>query len=346
MPDVVVAGAGLIGLSCALECDRRGLSVTVLERGEAVRQASWAAAGMLAAHDPANPAALRSLAEFSIELYPRFLDRLRALCGIAVPLETEWVLEEGSAPTHNAVPANFQGEHFEYIHEQSLDPRKLTAAVLQAVRTSGIELREHTPVEHVESLSRGAVVRTHNDRLACGAYLDCTGAWSAGFTHPTKGQMVRVSAPGTLAVPGRGNVVVRTDDIYMVPRLDGSVIIGATVENAGFDRSLHDADLDALRLRAASLLPSVADAPELERWSGLRPDTPDHLPFLGQTGSRTFMAAGHFRNGVLLAPATARVMADLILGTMAAVDLEPFSPWRCNAPLQHETAPGAVFEQV
>jgi glycine oxidase len=119
-------------------------------------------------------------------------------------------------------------------------------------------------------------------------------------------------------------VVVRTQDVYLVPRLDGSVIIGATVENAEFDRKVYEPDLQRLRAKAAELLPVLAGAPEIASWAGLRPDTPDHLPFLGQADTRAFVAAGHFRNGILLAPATAHVMMQLVLGIRTSVDLAPF----------------------
>ena len=100
--------------------------------------------------------------------------------------------------------------------------------------------------------------------------------------------MLRVHAPGALAVHGHGNVTVRTEDIYLLPRLDGSVVIGATIEDAGFDVSTSDADIARLRARAAELLPALAAAPELERWAGLRPDTPDHLPVIGRTGEHSW----------------------------------------------------------
>ncbi len=336
LPDVVIAGAGLVGLACALECERRGLHVTVLERGHAAREASWAAAGMLAAHDPGNPAALGPLSELSLMLYPAFLDAVRRQSGMDVPIETEWVLERDPSRIDPRVESwnkvsGFAGTGFHFRREQSLDPRKLASAALGAAQTSTITLRENTSVESVRSSSRSALVHTPRESVACGAYLDCTGAWSVGRTRPAKGQMMRVHAPGVLAVAGKGSVVVRTDDVYMVPRLDGSVVIGATVEDAGFDTAVHDDDVNALRQRASSLVPPLADAAILETWAGLRPDTPDHLPFLGATGERTFVAAGHFRNGVLLAPATARVMTQVLLGEVPDADLSAFDPHRFAA---------------
>ena len=141
--------------------------------------------------------------------------------------------------------------------------------------------------------------------------------------------MLRVAlAPGLMELPGHGNLVLRTPEIYIVPRLDGSAVIGASIEDTGFDLSLDARTIDGLRERASLLVPALGVAPELERWAGLRPRSPDGLPLLGRTAPRRFVASGHFRNGILLAPATARVMADHILGQTAPVEIAPFRPSR------------------
>jgi glycine oxidase len=327
-PDVVIAGAGLIGLACALECERRGLRVVVLERGRAMRQASWAAAGMLAAHDPANPAALSTLAQHSIALYPAFLEQVAALGGSAVAYETEWTLEPLDGANDEALLPGLNATGLGYLRENSLDPRKLAAAVLAAVRASSITLIEGSPVQSVSEATSEVQVETAGGTLACGSFVDCTGAWGALFVRPAKGQMLRVHAPGLLHSAAHGNVVVRTDDIYLVPRLDGSIVIGATVENAGFDTTVHEAALATLMERATALIPAIADAPRIESWAGLRPDTPDHLPLLGRVGERRLIAAGHFRNGILLAPATARIIGQMSTGEQPQISLHAFAPSR------------------
>jgi glycine oxidase len=130
------------------------------------------------------------------------------------------------------------------------------------------------------------------------------------------------------------HVVVRTPEVYIVPRTtDASgirAVIGATVEDDGFDKTVRPADIARLRTQAANLFPPIADAPEVETWAGLRPSTPDNLPLLGHIPGQEnqFLATGHYRNGILLAPATAHVMAQLILGEQPSVDLAPFSPLR------------------
>src|SRR5262249_27186787 len=150
---------------------------------------------------------------------------------------------------------------------------------------------------------------------------------------PRKGQMVAVQLPRSLPL----HVVLRTPDIYIVPRttsdMGTSAVIGATVEDAGFDKTVIPEDIARLRSLAADLLPTIADAPQLEAWAGLRPATADNLPVLGAVPGYTnrFFATGHHRNGILLAPGTARVMAQLLSGESLSVDLSPFSPVR---PLQ------------
>ncbi|AFL89765.1 glycine/D-amino acid oxidase, deaminating [Terriglobus roseus DSM 18391] len=327
-PDVVIAGAGITGLTCALELQDCGLEVVVLERGTAGREASWAAAGMLAAHDPANPSQLAPLADLSVTLYPTLLDRIDALTGVRVPIETRWTLEAAEGWRHHrAMLPALQGRGFRRLPEQSLDPRKLVPALRAAVDAAGVTVLENTPVRAAYQRGAGISVRTPDGVIQAGAFLDCSGAWSAAAS-PAKGQMLCVHAPGVFSTGTVGNVVVRTHDVYMVPRLDGSVIIGATVEDADFDRKVYEPEMRHLRAEAAELLPALAEAPEIASWAGLRPDTPDHLPILGQADAHAFVAAGHFRNGVLLAPATAHVMMQMVLGMPTSVDLTPFRPDR------------------
>jgi glycine oxidase len=142
--------------------------------------------------------------------------------------------------------------------------------------------------------------------------------------------MLAVAIPSTLSLP----LVVRTRGMYIVPRTTGPnagrAIIGATIEDVGFDKIVHLADIAHLRALAADLLPALAHAPQLEVWAGLRPSTPDELPFLGPVpdARNQFIAAGHYRNGILLAPATAHVMAQLLTGEPTDIDLSAYSPIR------------------
>jgi glycine oxidase len=353
-PDICIAGAGIIGLSLALELHHRGHRVTVLDQGDPLAEASTAAAGMLAAADPDNPPRLRPLSDLSLSLYPDFLERLHSLSGIRVPFQTQATLQSLSPhiPTENSeltpkdlehlLPAlSAAGHRFLLLDEHSLDPRQLASALLAAVRATTIDLRSHTPVLSIRRISNALEIATPSGTLHPAQFVDCTGAWASATSHlpnlhvaPRKGQMLSVSLPSSLSLP----LVVRTPDIYIVPRTTGPAagraIIGATVEDAGFDKTLHPADIHRLHSLAAALLPSIAGAHQLEAWAGLRPATPDELPLLGTLANHPnhFLAAGHYRNGILLAPATARVMAQLLSGEAPSIDLTPFSPARVLAP--------------
>jgi glycine oxidase len=345
-PDICIAGAGIIGLSLALELHHRGLRVTVLDRGNPLAEASTAAAGMLAAADPDNPPQLRSLADLSLSLYPAFIERLHSLSGIRVPFHTHSTLQ--ALPPHitadniltaadltHLLPALLPGDHrFLLLDERSLDPRELAAALLAAVRATTIDLRTNTSVLSIQSRPDSIEVHTPTGIFLAAHFIDCTGAWAATTSFfsitPKKGQMLSVSLPAELLL----HLVVRTPEIYIVPRTTNSTeqraIIGATIEDAGFDKTVHPADIAKLHALAATLLPQLVSAPILESWAGLRPATPDGLPILGAlpTHSHHHMATGHYRNGILLAPATAHLVAQSILGEPTSLDLSPFSPAR------------------
>jgi glycine oxidase len=349
-PDICVAGAGIIGLSLALELHRRGLHVTVLDRSTPLAEASTAAAGMLAIGDPHNPPALRSLADLSLALYPNFLDHLNILSGIRVPFQTNTTLqtlphhtphsEKELAPTDLArlLPTLTQGDHrFVLLDECSLDPRQLASALLAAVRATTIDLRPNTPVLSTRSFNNTTEIKTPVGLLHAKQFIDCTGAWASTTSPlpnlqvtPKKGQMLAVALPPSLPL----DLVVRTPDIYIVPRTSGPnvgrAIIGATIEDAGFDKTVHRSDVAHLRSLATQLLPALTDALQLEAWAGLRPATPDGLPLLGALPERPnhFIATGHYRDGILLAPATAHVIARLLTGETPSINLDPFAPSR------------------
>jgi glycine oxidase len=350
-PDICIAGAGIIGLSLALELHNRGLRVTVLDRDNPLTEASTAAAGMLAAADPDNPPPLRPLSDLSLSLYPAFLERLHTLSGLRVPFQTHTTLQ-ALPPPHIAtadnilttgdlahlLPALVPGNRrFILLDEHSLDPRQLAAALLAAIRTTTIDLQVNTPVLSVDTLPKSIVVHTTTGVLHPAQFVDCTGAWAAATSPlqhlpvaPRKGQMLAVSLPPSLPL----HFVVRTPDIYIVPRTTNPsttrAVIGATVEDVGFDKAVHPSDIAHLRSLASALIPVLADAPQVEIWAGLRPATPDGLPLLGILPNHPhhLLATGHYRNGILLAPATAHVIAQLLTGETLSMDLSPFRPDR------------------
>ena len=347
--DICIAGAGIIGLSLALELHHRGARVTVLDRSFPLSEASTAAAGMLAARDPHNPQQLAPLSNLSLSLYPAFLDRLHSLSDHRVPFHTSLTLQSVESTTQTSLltpndlkrllpQLNPRSQTFTLLEENSLDPHQMAAALLAAITASSIDLRPHTSVNFVRPISYDTMeVHTPTDVIQAAKFIDCTGAWSTASISPThlpitprKGQMFASILPPSLPL----NLVLRTPEIYIVPRTAGPragrAIIGATIEDAGFDKTVHPADIDRLHSLATNLLPLLALAPQLEAWAGLRPAAPDELPLLGPAPGRQnhFIATGHYRNGILLAPATAHVMAQLLSGEQPSIDLKPFSPDR------------------
>jgi glycine oxidase len=337
-PDFCIAGAGIIGLSLALELHHRGATVLVLDQAAPLSEASTAAAGMLAAEDPENPPQLRGLSDLSLSLYPGYLTRIESLSGLPVPFQTSITLQ--ASPSYrtsdeNLLPQLATGNHhFRRLQEHSVDPRQLAGSLLAAVNATTIEVRPHTAVLQVSAAQDALRIETAAATLNVSHFIDCTGAWvvtaPSDQVVPKKGQMLSVALPCGLPL----DVVVRTPEIYIVPRTlgphGGRAIIGATVEDRGFDKSIDPAQIAHLQTLASELLPGLGHAPILESWAGLRPATSDHLPLLGPIapGSRHLLATGHYRNGILLAPATAHVIAQLLMLETPEIDLGPFAPAR------------------
>jgi glycine oxidase len=351
---VAIAGGGVIGLACGLVLRRRGLQVTVLEAGEAAKEASWAAGGMLAVEDPENPVTLLSLSRYSRAIYDAFLQEVVEFSGLRVPLRTHETVQVLDTPraalagrplsrdeARRLIPGLAATDHtYRLLEEASLDPRELCTALRAAAIAAGVALHEHRRVLSIESEGKHVLLTTNRDPVRADACVNCCGAWAASLDAsadiaPRKGQMLVVAQPDG----PRLTRVLRSPDVYLIPRGptsddNGRIVIGATVEDAGYSRQVDPAALSLLRKRAAALWPPAAEAPEVESWAGLRPATQDGLPMIGRCEHRDtdalFLAAGHYRNGILLAPGTAHAIADLICGTTPAIDLAPFAPHRAS----------------
>jgi glycine oxidase len=341
--DTVIIGAGIIGLSLALELRRAGMSVLVVEKGQPGREASWAAGGMLVDFFLETPQALNELAAASARMYPEFVKCLEAESGLQIDFRSEGAIvflaseDEAFLLQKYALPAPLgelepsiksPGLAALFLQERSVDPQHLTAAAVASARNLGVDFSSDDAVEAVEIRDRRAAgVRTSKTRFSAGKVVNCAGAWAGqiaphGFpARPVKGQMLCVAMPHKELV----RHVVRAPDVYLIPRSNGHMVIGATVEEAGFDkRTLPEAILK-LRNAAVELVPKLAEARILDDWAGLRPGTPDKLPILGKTSTPGyFVATGHFRDGILLAPITARVMARVVCGKSPEFDLGAF----------------------
>ena len=356
--DAIIVGGGVIGLSLAWRLKSSGLSVLLLDRQEPGREASYAAGGMIASCDPHIPPELKPLVAASARLYPGFVNELRVESGESADLRdagTIACLGDGEAPecsdsrrlTDTEVVAlepllSLKGQNSWFLHERSVDPRGLTHALIQAARSRGVDfVTGSAAVEILASEGCVAGVKTTHSEYAAGVVVNCCGAWAAQIeplsipTRPVKGQMVCLvpqvgaSQAGT---PHRGPLiqhVVRTPDVYIIPRSDGRILLGATVEEVGFDKRVDPDTIQRLRHAAISAIPALADMRIHDAWAGLRPGSPDKLPILGETSLPGYYAAtGHYRDGIMLAPITAQGMSELITGGEQEFDLQPFSPLR------------------
>ncbi len=338
-PDIIIAGAGIIGISLALELRERGAAVLVLDRQEPGREASSAAAGMLAATDPETPALLRTLALEGARLYPEFVQKIENASGITVDFRRQGTIALGEEPTAAGEYRPLSPDelrraepHIEagglpacFVAEDSLDPALLMHAALAAAQKSGIEVRSGVHVQSMKPAGDQAEIITGQGRFVAGAAVNCLGAWSGAPVKPRKGQMLYLQ-------PQRSGLlehVVRAPGAYIVPRTSGRILVGATVEDTGFDKSVDPHTIRQLHSAAARYVPELASAAIVENWAGLRPGSPDDLPLIGETSQKhVFLASGHFRNGILLAPVTAKIMADLIAGRPLGMDISAFAPQR------------------
>lgn len=333
--DVIIAGAGIIGVSLALELRERGASVLVLDRAEPGSEASSAAAGMLAPADPETPIALRPLAMAGARMFPAFVQKLESAGNMQVDFRrigTIALLPETSAPEEYrslsraelqllAPSVHSSGQSAFFVQEDSVDPSLLMQAALAAARNLGVEIRGHTTVTKIHSQTNAVEVVTQANIISAASIVDCRGAWSGAPVRPRKGQMLYVH-PQTSVLQH----VLRAPEVYIVPRSSGKILIGATVEDVGFDKSIDPSTIQQLLNVAEKYLPELASAPITHTWAGLRPGTPDDLPIIGPTdASRVFVATGHFRNGILLAPITAQIMADLVGGRPSPMDISAFA---------------------
>jgi len=350
--DVIIIGGGIIGLSLSIELRKKGASILVVERGEPGREASHAAGGMLVDCGLETPGALQPLATASAQMYPEFAHELEVESGMKVDLRDSGTICFPSS-THDAEfslqaaallppqlaelePSLAQSNRPAfYLKERSVDPRGLVAAALQAAKRRGVDVSSGEEVTAVTlSEGRASGIVTKKTSYPAPKIVNCAGAWSGQIaphafpTRPVKGQMLCLASPSRNLLKH----VIRSPEVYLIPRSNGRILAGTTVEEAGFDRRTDVATIQRLHHAAIAIVPALHNGKMLEDWAGLRPGTPDSLPILGETATRGYyVATGHFRDGILLAPITAQIMAEVITGTGCNYDLTPFSPARFSS---------------
>ncbi len=369
--DVVVVGAGAVGLAVAWRAAQRGVRVTVLERaGKAGAGTSSVAAGMLApiSETIATELPLMRLGLESANMYPQFVEELQAATGMdpgylrcgtllaardgdeAASLARELELRQTLGLTVHRLLASEARRlepalaptlrlALEIPDDHAIDPRKLTAALAQALTAAGGELRLGAPVNGVTTsgdritgvrLDDGSEVPAGNVVVAAGPWSSALDGIPGGATipvHPIKGQILRLHDPAGAGMLTR---VLRMTGGYLVPRGDGRYVLGATMEERGFDTTVTGGGVYDLLRNAFELLPSVTELVIDELSAGLRPATPDNLPALGPGAIRGLhWAVGHYRHGILLTPITAELVVKALVGEGAVPD--EFAPARFAA---------------
>lgn len=365
--DVAIVGGGIIGATIALELARDKLTVLVLDRQQPGREASWAAAGMLSpAPDSPRDAPLVPLLRRSLQLYPEFVATIEEESGKStgcahngalqifwglngeadreaevtehchlgltaepIALETARQWEPSIGPS--AVAASWLPD------EATIEPRLLMDAVLGAAEHNAVEIRSDYEVSGLlHDGGRCAGVIARGEHITAGSVVLAAGCYSrqileaSGFaavyapTRPVRGQMLCLRSSDV-----RLRRVVRSHRTYLVPRPDGRIVAGSTLEDAGFKKQVTPAGIKHILEGALELCPALGNAEVLETWSGLRPGTSDDLPIIGPAEIEGLLiATGHYRNGILLAPVTARLIRNFLTRSHTDFDSQAFSPLR------------------
>jgi glycine oxidase len=363
---IVVVGGGIVGLSVGWQLARRGRAVTVIERETAGRAASWVAAGMLApvSEFGFENEDFLEFGQKSMEMFPRFLDELAEDVDRLIPLDTRGTLMVGlhrddterirrifSFREHKGLPVQWmtgsEARELEPLlspkassamwipEDYQIDNRDLVDTLKEALIRAGAELVENTAVESIRNENGRCVgVTTSRGDWSAGVTVLAAGCWSgqvrgipdelAPRVRPVKGQIVSLRTDPSYQFTH----VIRAPDVYILPKADGRLLVGATEEEMGFDTTPTAGPVMRLIERAWEAVPGIYDLPIDSIDAGLRPGTRDHEPLIGESGlDGLLFATGHYRHGILLTPITAYAVCDIIDGKTPEW-LHPFMPSR------------------
>ena len=366
MTDVLIIGGGVIGLSIARELHKKGIKkITILERGELGKEASFAAAGMLAPNAETEKSdEFFHFCNESNRLYPNFAEAIFGETGVDIELDKQgtlylaltendsaeilkrfkWQKKAGLAVEHLSARETTQIEPFIspdvreslfFPNDWQVENRRLLYALQKYAELNNIEIRENTEIKNL-LIENGKLIgaETDTEKFFAETTVIATGAWTSliktsGFSMPkvmpVRGQMISFQTAKRLF-----EKVIYSPRGYLVPRRDGRILIGATVEDVGFDKSVTELGVEFLRENALEIVPSLLNLEVSEKWAGLRPFAFDGLPILGSFPQveNLFLATAHYRNGILLAPLTAKIIADKIAANLDSDYLDFFSPLR------------------
>ncbi len=366
--DAIIVGGGVIGLASAWSVVRRGARVCVLEAERPAAGATGVAAGMLAPAGEASwgEESLLALNLASLSRWRGFAEELERASGIEIGfarrgalhvaldrdeaeslrrryelhrqlgLESEWLTGGACRKLEPGLATGVRGGAH-VPGEWSVDPQRAAAALLAALDGDGVEVLSGARVASAERSDGSWRLATADGRTFTAANVVlAAGCWSGRAdwvpqearppVRPVKGEILTLRNPADEPVCER---IVSGERVYLVPRADGRLIVGATVEEKGFDTTVTAGGVHELLREAYRLIPEIAEMELAEMTAGLRPGSPDNAPLIGASATEGLLVAtGHFRNGVLQAPLTAECVADLLEGKQPPIDLEPFSPGR------------------
>ncbi len=362
---VVIVGGGVIGLLTAYNLASEGQAVTLLERGGLGQESSWAGGGIVSPLYPWRYSqAVTALAHWSQDFYPQLAQRLFAATGVDPEVHTTglywldlddeadalaWAAREGRplskvdvSAAHDAVPV-LGGGYAQAIYMADVanvrNPRLVKSLKAALLALPNVTIYEQCDVSgFVLGDDRVVGVNTATGQVLGDQVVLAAGAWSGQLlgtlglglpVEPVKGQMILYKCASDFL-----SSMVLAKGRYAIPRRDGHILIGSTLEHEGFDKTPTDIALESLKASAVELIPALADAEVVGHWAGLRPGSPEGIPFIGEVPGfkGLWLNCGHYRNGLVLAPASCQLFADLLLARAPIIDPAPYAPaGRLNA---------------
>lgn len=344
--DILIVGGGVIGLGSALGLARDGASVTVLERGVCGGESSWAGGGILSPLLPWDyPAAVTDLTQLSSRLFPEWVRRVAEISGIdpeyrvsgmrvMPPFDAE---KAAQCCAGHGVRLEQDGEGLWLPDVAQVRNPRLMKALHLVLERMGVQIVEHTEVTGIVSTEdRVERLDTTAGPFTAEHYVVAAGAWSKKLLgkqgvqldiKPVRGQMLLYRAQ-----PGMLQHIILQNGTYLIPRDDGHILVGSTLEDAGFDKATTEGARVALHAWALGMLPQLAQAEFIKHWAGLRPAAPDNIPIIARHPQmeNLFLNSGHFRYGVTMAPASAQILANRLFNREQPFDVSSYDWPRVN----------------